>query len=294
VSTLPLGAGDPVDSTVTVPPGSASKDAVLTITETDPSVPPPPSGFELLGQIVGVSVDPPDTTFSLPVALVISYDQSIVEGVDEDSLEVFHATDSTWELVGPCSVPLSPDPCIADRDTLNNTITIMTTHFSLFGLGAPTAIQVQIDIMPNTFPNLINLKSKGVIPVAILSTSTFDATTVDPLTVCFGDANDPPPPYPSERDCTEAHGKGHISDVDGDGDKDLVLHFETKDTGIDPGDTQACLTGRTYGSTPIQVQGCDSIRTVPPSLSLAAAKEALTRFVWTWLISLGSEIRHFI
>lgn len=116
--------------------------------------------------------------------------------------------------------------------------------------------QVDIDIKPGSDPNSINLRNRGVIPVAILTTDTFDATTVDPASVCFGDAEEP-----TERDCTEAHGTGHVEDVDGDGDDDLVLHFQTQETGIDPGDTEACLTGTTTGGTAIE--GCDSVRTVP-------------------------------
>jgi hypothetical protein len=45
-------------------------------------------------------------------------------------------------------------------------------------LATPQVIVVTIDIKPGEFPNSINLKSKGKIPVAILTTNTFDATTV--------------------------------------------------------------------------------------------------------------------
>jgi len=127
-------------------------------------------------------------------------------------------------------------------------------NFVTHGCGV---LEVDIDIKPGSDPNSIKLSNMGVIPVAILSTTTFDATTVDPSTVCFGDAEDA-----SQRDCTEAHGTGHIEDVNGDGQLDLVLHYETRETGIDLGDTEACLTGETFGGQPIA--GCDSVRTLDP------------------------------
>ncbi len=111
-------------------------------------------------------------------------------------------------------------------------------------------IAVDIDIKPATSPNDINLKSKGSISVAILSTPEFDATSVDPLSVQFGPAG-----------ANERHGKGHIVDVDGDGDLDLQLHFRTQETGIEVGDTEADLTGQTFDGQAIG--GCDTIRTVP-------------------------------
>jgi uncharacterized delta-60 repeat protein len=122
-------------------------------------------------------------------------------------------------------------------------------------LGEPTAITVSVDIKPGSATNPIQLSSNGLIPVAILTTDGFDATTVDPTTVCFGDADNP-----GERDCTEAHGTGHIEDVNGDARPDLLLHYEAGQTGIDPGDTPACLTGKTFGN--VSITGCDSIRTL--------------------------------
>lgn len=95
----------------------------------------------------------------------------------------------------------------------------------------------------------INPRSKGVIPVAIFTTDTFDATNVDPLSVVFG---------PNR--AMAIHGIGHIEDVDGDGYDDLMLHFNTQNTGIECGFTSVSLTGETFGGQAIE--GSDSINTV--------------------------------
>jgi YVTN family beta-propeller protein len=106
--------------------------------------------------------------------------------------------------------------------------------------------EVLIDIKPGNDPNSVNLKSKGVIPVAILTTEDFDATTVDPLSVEFGPDG-----------AMEAHGQGHVEDVDWDGDLDLVLHVNTQETGILCEDTEAGLTGETFDGQAIE--GYDSV-----------------------------------
>ena len=51
-----------------------------------------------------------------------------------------------------------------------------------------------------------------------------------------------------------------LEDVDGDGDTDMILHFNTQDTGIQRGDTQATLTGETVSGQAIT--GSDSIKMV--------------------------------
>lgn len=114
--------------------------------------------------------------------------------------------------------------------------------------GVPEAIAVAIDIKPRTLTNEINPNAGGNVPVAIVTTSAFDATTVDPLTIAFGPSG-----------AVEVHGKGHVKDVDKDGDLDLLLHFDITDTGIACGDTSATLTGATFDGHAIQ--GTDSITT---------------------------------
>lgn len=110
-------------------------------------------------------------------------------------------------------------------------------------------IEVSIDIKPGSDPNSINPRSKGEIPVAILTTDSFDATTVDPTTVRFG---------PTGTETAPVHSA--LEDVDGDGDTDLILHFSTQDTGIACGDISAFLTGETFSGQAIE--GSDSVNTV--------------------------------
>ena len=105
-----------------------------------------------------------------------------------------------------------------------------------------------------TFNGLID-EVEIFIPVAILTTDatdnvgTFDATTVDPTTVRFGSTGTEATPV-----------QDALEDVDGDGDTDMILRFNTQDTGIECGDTSATLTGQTFdGQT---IHGTDSIETV--------------------------------
>ena len=110
-------------------------------------------------------------------------------------------------------------------------------------------IPVVIDIKPGSDPNSIDLKSKGKIPVAVLTTDASYAPNVNFETVEF-----------SPDGATESHGRAHIKDVDGDGLMDMLLHFNTQDTGIQCGDTEATLTGETFGGQAIT--GTDTIVTV--------------------------------
>lgn len=110
-------------------------------------------------------------------------------------------------------------------------------------------VAVTIDITPKKPVNKIKPGSNKKIKVAILTTGTFDATTVDPNTVLFGRTGTEAAPF-----------KFKTKDIDGDGDSDLFLRFHTVNTGILCGDTSAFLTGLTFTGTPII--GSDAILTV--------------------------------
>ena len=115
---------------------------------------------------------------------------------------------------------------------------------STFGNSPPTGsncISVNIDVKPGTNQTVINVNARGVIPVAILSTNTFNASNVNPLTVRFG------------RTGTEASPlHWTLQDVNGDGLSDLVLQFSTQSTRLQAGDTQATLMGMTSDGTPFR------------------------------------------
>lgn len=136
-------------------------------------------------------------------------------------------------------------------------VTSASTDSPITNNQAETTIDVflpiAIDIEPKDSLNIVNM-NRNQVTVAVLTTDTFDAASVDVSTVCFGDAD-----APGERNCAEQHVTGHLQDVNKDHRPDLVLHYELAGTGIDPADTRACLKGRTTGN--IGVFGCDAITT---------------------------------
>ncbi len=115
---------------------------------------------------------------------------------------------------------------------------------------------IAVDVMPDGVPNTVNPYSRGVIPVAILGSETFDAADVDVTTLAFGPSGAPPAHNLSD---TFTY-NDHLQDVNLDGYSDLVVHFRTQDTDIACGDDSATLTGETLDGQPFE--GTDSINTV--------------------------------
>ncbi len=141
--------------------------------------------------------------------------------------------------------------------SLKNRKTILTSTFVMVvlvgGLISPQLayanaelLLIDIDIKPGSDPNSINSKSMGLVPVAILSSANFDATSVDVGTVKFGPGQAAP-----------VH-SGHLEDVNGDGLLDMVVHFVQKDTGLSSGDAEAVLIGFTFGG--LEFCGMDAVK----------------------------------
>ncbi len=133
--------------------------------------------------------------------------------------------------------------------------------FSSYG-GVPVYLErienetdeVEIDIKPGGNPNNINLKSKGVVPVALLTAGDFEAGDVDPGSVEFEGA------LPV---------RAKLCDVDEDGDMDMLFHFRTQELiksvdnpeGLDETSTEATLTATTIDG--VQIEATDQVRIVP-------------------------------
>jgi len=112
---------------------------------------------------------------------------------------------------------------------------------------------ISVDVKPGSSQNTVNGNDHGVIPIAILTTATFDAATVNPLTVTMNGA------------AAKVRGKsmtaGALEDVDGDGDLDLVVQIVDTDGVFVEGSTTATVIAATYDGTPIT--GLDTINYVP-------------------------------
>jgi choice-of-anchor B domain-containing protein len=112
-------------------------------------------------------------------------------------------------------------------------------------------LDAQIDVRPGSRHNPIAAFSRGVVAVALLGSASFDVDEVDGASLAFGPDGAPP----AHRKCP------HREDVNGDGRADLVSHHRTQQSGIAPGDREACLGGALAGGTPFA--GCDAVRALP-------------------------------
>lgn len=130
---------------------------------------------------------------------------------------------------------------------------------------ASAPIHVKIDIEPGSSANDITLPSgmrnsgmtSQMVPVAILSTKSFNATDVRVSTLSLGNNSTDAMASSSGYGAPRAT----IRDVNGDGLKDMVVRFPVamlkKDGALTPSTTQLCLNGKTDSGQ--SIHGCDSV-----------------------------------
>jgi hypothetical protein len=209
-----------------------------------------------------VSSSPPDATFSIPVTGISITSYSVwtatLYALDEANNVIASNTLTNPNagssfFLGTLSVstssPIRRFTVLAGNCQIGERCDQILNLDDLVLTATPSVTGVAIDIKPGSSSNSLNPHSRGRIPVAILTTDSFDATTVEPTTVRFGATGTEAAPV-----------HWALEDVDGDGDTDLILHFKTEAAGIACGDTNAFLTGETVGGQAIE--GSDSVSTV--------------------------------
>jgi len=214
--------------------------------------------FSVSGAPRGVAVHPDGTRLYVATA-----NPNTVQVIDTQANTVTHTISVGTQPFDPSGVALTQDgrrlyvansvsSTVAVIDTVTNSVVATVPveggaiAFGRFVGPGQLFTSVSIDIKPGSFPNSINLKSKGTVAVAILGTSSFDVDDVAVDTVEFAGA---------------APVRVSFEDVNLDGHVDLVFHFQTQDLQLTSISTEATLTGETTGGTPIT--GTDSVRVVP-------------------------------
>jgi hypothetical protein len=121
-----------------------------------------------------------------------------------------------------------------------------TAAFKLVSFSIRTVIAGQIEIKPGSEGHpFVALRSRGAIPVAVISTPGFDApASLDWSSLRFGRTG--------EEASLALRGKSRepqcsVTDVNQDGLDDLLCLFETRMTRFLPGDVEGILTARTVG-----------------------------------------------
>ena len=149
---------------------------------------------------------------------------------------------------------------------------ILSTVWALLTLEKisppPPEIPVSVDIKPQSCPNPFNIKSRGVLPVAVLGTDEFDVTDIDPATIVLSREGvegavsllrwayeDVATPFGGELcDCHELGGDGYLDLTLKFRVAELVMNLELYKVG---GETlPLTLTGNLKSGTPIRGEDC--------------------------------------
>jgi parallel beta-helix repeat protein len=110
-----------------------------------------------------------------------------------------------------------------------------------------TDLIVDIDIKPGSGHKEIDLRDKGVVPVAVLSSKDFDARMIDPKSVHFAGA---------------APVRFVLNNVNRNYHLDMLFFFKTQQLDLDENSSEATLTGKTVEG--VSFKGTDSVTIYKP------------------------------
>lgn len=206
----------------------------------------------------GTTITPTNDTIAVP-ALAVGSNRTVDETFTLSCLEPSQHSFVVDNVIRPA------DPLDTDPDLSNNDASIT--------LDVECVTPVAVNIKPKSDPNSIKL-GRATVAVAVLTTVAgeydlpvaFDATAIDPDSVRFGTYDEI---WNDLSGATEVHDRGHIEDsweldeATRDGDLDLVMHFDSADTGLAVGDAEACIKGTWTDATGTHTFfGCDAVRTL--------------------------------
>lgn len=238
-----------VRASVEFPPGvlTTSTEVAIDVFSSPLSL-PTPSGYTGAGTLfVNINLAP-QPVFPLPspgLTIVLPLGSPMASG---DRIDLFRVSPATGTLVPALDTSGQPVVGMVDAGGVSATFVGVSRLSVVVGL-LPATIQATIDVKPGSDPSPIQIKSRGSIPVVILSTANLDASlSVQRDTLTFGRAGD-------ERSLAFCSGE---EDVNGDERPDLICHFHTELTGFQTGDVEAVLKGRTIQN--LKIQGSDRVR----------------------------------
>lgn len=197
----------------------------------------------LIGPLWHVSTD---ASYTGPVRVTLNYTRVEVPARGETLLDVLYLADDgngpTWK-----TAEFVQD---AEADVIQATLPVLST----ISLGL-RPLEVQIDVKPGSSTNTINLGAAGVVPVAVLGSSTLDVGAIDVNSLTLGGG-------PVKIAGKSEKSLCRLEDSNQDGFTDLVCHMTnvTSHETVE-GETVAVLQGRMLDG--VVIRGRDVIRIVP-------------------------------
>ncbi len=173
----------------------------------------------------------------------------LLRGRGDGSFEPAEAYRALDELTGAVFADVDGN---GSTDVLltRRTLSLETMH-DVFVLQNVSRLRATIEVVPRVLPWRMLEMGRATIHVTIRGSAAIDPDEIDLDSLTFGPAGATPRFIVPRRP----------RDLDGDGFADVTAFFRLDETGIEPGDFEACLSGRL--TTGAEFEGCAPIVTWP-------------------------------